>query len=166
MKEDGERGVFAQEDWPWPGQLRAGDGAVGGRFGLKDDPERGVFAQEDWPWPGQLRAGDGALAGRFALKEDGERGVFAQEDWPWPGQLRAGDGALGGRFEPKFIAGFMTGARVPAALALKKELPIVRPAAALILREPFEAAVRPPKKEELLVARAGNPPNLPDEPPV
>lgn len=47
MKEDGERGVLAQEDWPWPGQLRAGDGAVGGRFELKEDADRGAFVQED-----------------------------------------------------------------------------------------------------------------------
>ena len=108
------------------------------------------------------------------MKEDGDRDVFAQEDWPWPDQLRAGDAALGGRFEPNFIPGFITGARVPAALALKKELPSVLPAAPFILREPyepvilsepFELAVRPPKYAELLFARAGNPPNLWDEPP-
>ena len=99
------------------------------------------------------------------MKDDDDRDAFVQEDWPWPGQLRAGDGALGGRFEPKFIAGFMTGARVPAALALKKELPIVRPAAAFILREPFEPVLRPPKNAELPFARVGSPPNPLDEPP-
>lgn len=137
---------------------------------MKDDGDRDAFAQEDWPLPDQLREGAVALGGRFGLEEDGERDVFAQEDWPWPDQLRAGEAALGGRFEPKFMAGFIAGARVPAALALKKELPIVGAAAAFIFRdEPFEPALRPPKNAELPFARAGNPPNpldeLPNEPP-
>ena len=62
------------------------------------------------------------------------------------------------------MAGFIADARVPAALALKNGLPCVR-AAAFILRERFDAAVRAPKYAELLFALAGNAPNLRDEPP-
>src|SRR6202030_3892710 len=139
--EDVSFGVLARENSLWPGQLRDADVAFGGRFGLKEDGNLGVLAPEDGPWTDQLLEADAALGGRFELKEDVDVGVLAREDGPRLDQLLEAHAAFGGRFEPKFIPV----ARVPATMALTSELPSLRPAVALLLRGPFEPAMRPPK---------------------
>jgi hypothetical protein len=95
------------------------------------------------------------------LKGDVSLGEVAHEDRLWPPKLREADPALGGRFDPKFIPG----ARVPDANALPKEFAGLPPPMPFMLREPFEPALRPPKKPELLFGRENNPPELLDEPP-
>jgi hypothetical protein len=67
LNEDGDLGILAHEDGPWPGKLLE-DVAFGGRFALNEDGDLGVFAHEDGPWPDQLLEVDVAIGGRFELK--------------------------------------------------------------------------------------------------
>jgi hypothetical protein len=72
--------AFAEENSPWPDQLREVDAALGGRFELEEDFDRGALAMDDWPCPDQFLGADTAVGGRFELKEVAALDVAVQED--------------------------------------------------------------------------------------
>lgn len=68
MKDDPDLGALTQDVWPWPGQLLAGDAALGGLFALNDAADLGALPQEEEPRLAQLLEASPALGGRFAPK--------------------------------------------------------------------------------------------------